>query len=212
MTGAGQETRPNKLLDNKGDTITDKKTKTSEAEDFVYKKIESLFGYPVRFEPNPVPAMLCLANKYEIKGDFLEKYLEWSFGYLKGKCNNPENFDGYFYKSFAKDSMLQKFCNLYAKAASDGECTSKLIEERCPVCNTEFSASLPYCPKCHFSKSYKNDTKEIALHKKIIKLPDSKRLQLEQEISKLFFAGFGKRHKVSDEEVNEIYKKYGIVI
>ena len=192
VPGSGQEFVPNNLSDNKADNTTssDKKTfkKQAEVEEnfdkLIYKKLNELFGYQVNFSPSPIPGFKKSITTLEFSQEEALEYLSWVFDYLKSKCKEKENLDGYFYKSFSEPNLMAKFKNdLAQKKAAEEEKARLMIT--CPVCGFKHTKTDPFCPQCRLDADYITDKKNIEKQKKIYFMSPAARKTYENALLKL---------------------------
>ena len=194
LTGTGQEFRPNNKLDNKAYTSTtsqninilEQNQNKEVEEEFLSKnniqeKLNSLFGYPVSFSPSPFPHLFENAKNLNLKDTELFKYLEWSFNYLKLKCKQKENFDGYFYKCFTEIHLMVKFKNFIQQKKANAEKKEKEIIT-CPVCGNRHNLHDAYCKTCQLDFSSLNNKDEILRYKKIFFMPTNIKIKYEEEL------------------------------
>lgn len=213
-TGAGQKIRPetgrkflpNILNLNKFNTTTSNK----EAEEPIKKKIQELFGYPITFDPDPIPCFLKLMEEYGI--DDYKDYLDWSYSSLKNTCKDKEKFEGYYYKMFTSENLISK----YVKYQVDKHNKDK---RTCPVCGKMMSKGARVCSVCDFDFAYYRDEDVIAVERQVFRLPEETRRSFREDIQKYeqkYFedwnpSSFDKSQ--TEKKKNEllgIYKKYGI--
>lgn len=156
----------------------DKKTKE---EVVVFNKnINKLFGYDVNFNPNPYPELKERMTNIGIPLEQMSTYLSWIYEYLKPKCQNMNNFVGYFFKSFTQPSVLQEFNIIHNK--------KNTVEEHdfvCPVCGCVHRRGDIACPECDFSYTDLNNEEEIAKAKIIFNMPNKIKNNYENDLAML---------------------------
>jgi len=194
LTRAGQEFRPNNKFDNKEDNSTSSVPEniqiknTEEAADFSLQnkikiKLNELFGYPVSFSPSPIPKILSVAQELNMPEPEILEYLEWVYGYLKNKCSEPENFDGYFYKSFPESHLMAKFKNTQEKKKLAAEQKALQIID-CPVCGNKHNKDDLFCNVCGLECDSLVKPDEIQKQKKIFGMDKEKRQLYEAALQK----------------------------
>ncbi len=191
LTRAGQEFRPNNKDDNKDKNSTsseNSKTKNQkeEVEEFfiqndIQEKLNMLFGYPVSFSPSPIPKLLKGCKDLELKKEELLEYLGWSFDYLKQKCKEKENFDGYFYKSFTETHLMAKFKNITEQKRLEKKQKENLMIV-CPVCGLKHLKTDFCCNSCGLEEEYLNDEQKIKIQRKKYFMPDNQKEIYEKEL------------------------------
>lgn len=189
LTRAGQETLPVAGQNFVPNNLLDNKFKKSTSSDFlnlknkIQQKLNLLFGYSVSFSPSPIPTFIQNAKISDLSAEEeLMEYLEWVFEYLKKRCKEKENFDGYFYKSFTENHLIAKFKNiLEQKKSENAEKESMMI--LCPVCKTKHAKTDDFCKICRFDASFLNDEKEIIKHKNIFAMSQTTKKNYEDELN-----------------------------
>ena len=190
LTGAGQEFRPNNKFDNKDDTSTssdpEKTNKAAEEESLqnkIHKKLNELFGYPVSFSPSPIPKLINAAEELNMTEQELLEYLEWVYSHLKKKCNEPENFDGYFYKSFSESHLMARFKNTQEKKKLEAEQKASQIIV-CPVCGNSHNRNDLFCSVCGLECDSIENPDEIQKKQRILKMDEEERNRYEEALQK----------------------------
>ena len=162
--------------------------KAEEADNFslqnkIQVKLNELFCYPISFSPSPVPKLIHAAKELNLTDQELLEYLEWAYDYLKKKCSEPENFDGYFYKSFSESHLMAKFKNTKELIKLKAEQKAAQIIN-CPVCGNKHNKDDLFCQVCGLECDSLEKPVEIQKQKKIFGMDKEKRQQYEAALKK----------------------------
>lgn len=162
--------------------------KAEEADNFslqnkIQVKLNELFCYPISFSPSPVPKLIHAAKELNLTDQELSEYLEWAYDYLKKKCSEPENFDGYFYKSFSESHLMAKFKNTKELIKLKAEQKAAQIIN-CPVCGNKHNKDDLFCQVCGLECDSLEKPVEIQKQKKIFGMDKEKRQQYEAALKK----------------------------
>ncbi len=227
LTPTGQEFRPNNKLDTKAYTSTsceniNTQNQKAEAEEFlsqnnIQEKLNNLFGYPVSFSPSPIPRLFEAAKSLNLEKTELLEYLSWAFNYLKQKCREKENFDGYFYKCFTEVHLMAKYKNIVEQKKHAAEEKEKAIID-CPVCGNRHNRNDAFCKKCNLDFSSLENNAEILRYKKIFFMPQDLKIKYETELEnaeKQYPLNIRICNKILLDEyfakINQIEKQFGVI-
>ena len=187
----------------------------SEVAVFLKNKVDSLFGFPTHFTPDPYPVLIKNLHFCEIEPKHYAEYISWVYLLLQKTVKDVTSFSGYFYKSFTQIPLIQKFKNELCKKL-EKEKEEKENTIFCPVCNTKHFKTFD-CEVCSFPSKYLENETEINKHKKIWNLPGRENYLKEREMVLLEYLKLGAGALTNKEikqemenKLDEINSKYGI--
>lgn len=229
VPAAGQEFRPNNLLDTKFDTATAAEKngdsasgrkrrpgilkESAEAEDIISQELKKLFGGHLVFDSEFVPEISRLAIQFGIGKKDIPSYLKFAFE--RTSARNPKSLTNLFHAMAKSPAVMQDFTLLLKK---EQERRQAFIS--CPACGSPDESPFRNCGKCGFDMTKRDDTREVTLWRQVTALPPGRReayqRECDEEIQRLVAHGFLERHKNPqlqeqfEARLDEIRRKYGI--
>lgn len=228
VPAAGQEFRPNNLLDTKfeipaaSEKTEEQKTeqkkkflpskKQEETEAVITRELKNLFGGRLVFDSEFVPEVSRLAAQFGIGTKDIPACLKFAFDRTTER--NPKSQTNLFHAMARSPAVMQDFTLMMKKEKERKDKAS------CPVCGSADESLYGNCGECGFDMTKRGSADEIAVWRQVYTLPPGTRneyqRECDEEVQRLVSHSFLERNRNPqlreqfEERLAQIRRKYGI--